>query len=475
MSIKKYISEKDTTIADAYKADLKTRSTDANLGASDSLEVFSIYGQASQNSLEKSRILVQFPIDQLVADRSDSKIPQSGSVNFFFRLFNVEHPFSLPKNYTLDIYPLAQQWDEGYGLDMEGYQDRGWNDLLSGYGATWKYATSGTLWSSDGGYFLTSSQYHKTAYFKTGVEDIEVDITNIVEDWASNTLPNCGLVVKLTNDEEDGTNFTSYYTKKFSSNTSQFFYKRPSIEARWAAVVQDDRNNFYASSSALEASDNTMNLYYFNKPRGVLKNIVGNVLPDVSFYADESLTNEITPDYKSISNPIAGVYKVQVAIDTTASVLYDKWYNTSSLSTYFTDSFDVNPVNGYNNDSESEYVINITNLKNIYTDKEAARFKIFSRKKDWNPTIYTIANSSVENSVINNLYYKIFRFSDNYVIIDYSTGSLPYSKTSYDSQGNYFDLDMSLLEKNYGYGIKLAVYDGLQLKEFSKIFKFRVE
>ena len=58
MSIKKYISEKDTTIADAYKADLKTRSTDANLGASDSLEVFSIYGQASQNSLEKSRILL---------------------------------------------------------------------------------------------------------------------------------------------------------------------------------------------------------------------------------------------------------------------------------------------------------------------------------------------------------------------------------------------------------------------------------
>ena len=89
MSIKKYISEKDTTIADAYKADLKTRSTDANLGASDSLEVFSIYGQASQNSLEKSRILVQFPIDQLVADRSDSKIPQSGSVNFFFRLFKL--------------------------------------------------------------------------------------------------------------------------------------------------------------------------------------------------------------------------------------------------------------------------------------------------------------------------------------------------------------------------------------------------
>lgn len=54
MSIKKFIAEKDTTITDAYKENLVSRGTNANMGAADSLEVFSIYAQASTSSLEKA-------------------------------------------------------------------------------------------------------------------------------------------------------------------------------------------------------------------------------------------------------------------------------------------------------------------------------------------------------------------------------------------------------------------------------------
>ena len=45
MAIKRYVASADTTITNAFGADLRTRGTGSNMGASDSLEVFSIYGQ----------------------------------------------------------------------------------------------------------------------------------------------------------------------------------------------------------------------------------------------------------------------------------------------------------------------------------------------------------------------------------------------------------------------------------------------
>jgi len=48
---------------------------------------------------------------------------------------------------------------------------------------------------------------------------------------------------------------------------------------------------------------------------------------------------------------------------------------------------------------------------------------------------------------------------------------------SYDESGNYFDLDMNLLEPGYEYGLKFSFYDN-QLSswvEQDKVFKFRVE
>jgi len=225
----------------------------------------------------------------------------------------------------------------------------------------------------------------------------------------------------------------------------------------------------------LSEEDNKMSIYFYNKVNGRNKNIVGDILPNVKFYTDEQLTNEITSSYKMVSNPIAGVYKAQVSIDTTASILYDVWYNTSSLQQYFSSEFEVNSRFGSDTDSEEDYVISIQNNKLTYSDNEIARFKIFSRKKNWQPTIYSKAYNVIENESIPDLYYKIFRLNDNYVVVDYSTGSLAYTKTSYDSNGNYFELDMSIFEKKYNYGIKLARWNGSMLKELPTTFKFKVE
>ena len=103
MGIQRYSASIDTTIANAFKMDLTTRATGSNMGLADTLETFSIYGQASSASSELSRILIQFPVSDISADRTAGTIPASGSVNFFLRMYNAEHPFTLPKNFDLNI------------------------------------------------------------------------------------------------------------------------------------------------------------------------------------------------------------------------------------------------------------------------------------------------------------------------------------------------------------------------------------
>ena len=118
MSIKRYSSEKDNTISSAFKINLSDRGTASNMGSSDILEVFAIFGQASSASLEQSRVLVQFPVDKIVKDRNASLIPQSGSVTFKLKMFNAEHNQTVPEKVTCTVHPLVKKWSEGGGLDL---------------------------------------------------------------------------------------------------------------------------------------------------------------------------------------------------------------------------------------------------------------------------------------------------------------------------------------------------------------------
>lgn len=474
MSIKKYIASKDTTITDAFRENLSDRAKEANIGGADSLEIFSILGQATTSSLEKSRILIEFPINQIISDRNINVIPASGSVNFYLRMFNIEHPFTVPKNFTVNIAAISGAWVEGRGLDLDSYSDYGYSLKFNGEGSNWIFSKLDKYWIKEGGDYYTGS-YILTQSFINGLEDIDIDVTNICEQWINNTIENNGFIIFLSGTAENGLANESFYTKRFSARTSEYFFNRPCIEARWNPSVLDDRNNFFASSSLLSAEDNMMNLYFYNKVNGKLKNIAGNPTPNVAFYTDSNYINQISSSILSVTNPSAGIYKASVAIDTTASVLYDKWINPSNANIkYFSASFDVSQRENNFISNSPDYVIHISNLKSAYLQNEQTRFNIFVRERDWQPNIYTVAYNNIENIIIPNLYYKIFRLNDNYTIIDYSTGSLAYTKTSYDVNGNFFDFDMNILEKNYNYGIKLACWDGNQLQEFKETFKFKV-
>ena len=87
MAIKRYYAKKDNTITNAFKENLTTRGTGSNMGASDILEVFSIFGQANSSSAEESRVLIKFDCtastNSIKADRDAGVIPASGNVTLF--------------------------------------------------------------------------------------------------------------------------------------------------------------------------------------------------------------------------------------------------------------------------------------------------------------------------------------------------------------------------------------------------------
>ena len=487
MALKRYFADKDNTITNAYQGNLVTRGTGSNMGLADTLESFSIYAQATSSSLEASRVLIQFPVTSsiidgvttILQDRTSGKIPASGSVNFYLRMFNVAHDQTVPKNFTLITTPVSQSWQEGNGVDLDNYTDLTYN----GTGSNWINARAHTPWTNEGGDFLTASAYSQFNYsqvFQKGTEDLGVDITGLVEQWIKGTgaggLGNYGVGVFLTSSQENANQ--SYYTKRFSARSSEYFFSRPIIEARWDNSRKDNRGNFIVSSSALSATDNLNTLYIYNYYRGQLKNInsvdTGPIY--VSLHTSASSGQQLTA---TPSNPITGgyvstgIYSASFALYTTASTVYDRWFSGSTY--YNTGTFSVSTHNPEDYFNIPQYVTTITNLKRQYSRKSDSRFRLFTRLKDWSPTIYTVASTAIQNYFVEDAFYKVYRVIDNKDVISYGTGSTNHTKLSYDTSGSYFDLDMNLLESGYLYGIKFLYYLNGSYEEQKQDFTFRVE
>jgi len=514
MGIQRYSASLDTTITNAFKSNLTTRATGSNMGLADTLEVFSIYGQASSASAELSRVLLQFPTGDISADRTAGTIPKSGSVNFFLRMYNAEHDFTLPKDYNLVISAVTRSWEEGYGLDMDEYTDLTYDDV----GANWINAASGTNnWSSPGGDFYSDTSSSFTASFLTGPEDMEVDITTLVEQWVSSSAnastsvdmgskTNYGVHIMFPTGSEQSAR--SYYTKKFFARGSQYFLKRPTIEARWDSSTKDNQGNFYLSSSVATATENLNTIYFYNNIRGRLRNIpedsgssgneiTGSIL--VSIYSGSA--NNTAPSgsklYLPLSSPSVladadtnitggyvstGIYSASFAyVSSSITTIFPVWHRSTITATaleYHTGSaISVKTFGSADYNPHPSYVTKITNLKDSYSLAEKmTRFRIYIREKDWNPNIYTKATSDIASTIVEDGYYRVYRTVDEFEVVAYGTGSTNHTRFSYDASGSYFDFPVDILEAGYMYAFKFLykMPDG-NYREQPEIFKFRVE
>ena len=548
MSIKKYYATADTTITNAFKEDLQTRGTGSNMGLSDSLETFTIYNQVNYmvsngtvttgSQAEAARILIKFDADDIKTDYDAATVP-SGS-NFYLRLYNAKHPFTLPENYTLEVFPLTRSFTEGHGLDMENYSDdaeanwvfanidtitlQGTFSSVTGSGVTGsgtafttqlgtakklkiqisassEYETftissiesdtlltvastpentlsGSTAMLTDGAWLVNGAMSDVTSSlgtvsFDDGDEDLLLDITSHVYTWRDSSSNHKGLLITFPTSSLSETR--SYYTKKFFARGTEYYYKQPTIEARWNDSVLDDSGQTYKISTRLSNDDNTNNLYLYNWYNGALQNISGNPQVVLKLYSDSTRSTELSgsTNIETITSASTGIYKAQVRVDTDATTIYTKWYSGST--TYHEGSLTVKTRPFPNDFNEPEYVISMPNLKSSYTRSEATRLRVYTRSKDWSPTIYTVASTNIENQIVTKAYYKVVRLVDDIEAISYGTGSIKYTKLSYDISGSYFDLDMSLFESGYAYGLKFIFDINGKYREQPETFKFRVD
>ena len=484
--IKRYKATIDNTITNAFEPNMTTRGTGSNMGRSDILEVFTIYNQVSNSagaSRENERILVQFDIASLQQDRTNGTVPSGSS--YYLKMFNAPHVQTVPDDLVLEILAVSASWQEGIGLDMEDYGDLtynvvGSNWIMSAGSTTWKDPSDAPAYTTaiTGGAFHASPIF--SASFSTGMGNMDVDITSLVNEWLGGSKTNYGVGIRVSSSLANSNK--SYYTKKFYGRGSHLFFDRPYIEAKWDSARLDDRGNFYTSSSLVPASDNLNLLYLYNYARGRLTNIpavesdASNAIR-VKLYTSLSGTALTLCDattYAVGGKVSTGIYSASLCVETTASQLYDVWYLGSD--DFHSGSITTKSLSAYEYSDTQQKVLTISNRQTSYNANQTHRMRLYSRYKNWSPNIYNTAVAVPNTLIFESASYKVYRVIDDRVVIPYGTGSIQDTRLSYDVSGNYFDLDATLLEPNYTYGINFSIYDPdtQSYEEQPYVYKIRV-
>lgn len=131
---------------------------------------------------------------------------------------------NLSTTYSLDAYALTQAWSMGTGVYAQTPQ--------STNGVSWTYTgpyQNSNSWTNPGGDYdvsISSSQFFDYMSDK----DINMDITNIVNNWFSGSISNYGIVVKHPDIIEQTT--SSFVDLKFFSVDTHTIYP-PTIQFKW--------------------------------------------------------------------------------------------------------------------------------------------------------------------------------------------------------------------------------------------------
>lgn len=215
-----------------------------------------VYYDATYNS----RILIYFDLATVSQSITSGKINSNAQ---YFLSMRATEAIGLPIAYTLYAFPISGSWANGTGF----YNN---NPALTN-GVSWRYRDSkgqGTLWATQsynanstgsfgsidhGGNWFTSSIASQS--FNHESPDVRMDITRIVRQWISGSIPNEGMIIKLADlIEFDSSSFGSI--KFFSTETHTVYV--PRLEVYW-----DDQDNS-GTGSISEISSEDFVLYVKN-------------------------------------------------------------------------------------------------------------------------------------------------------------------------------------------------------------------
>jgi hypothetical protein len=238
----------------------------------------------------------------------------------------------------------------------------------------------------------------------TGSQGGGADRFNVSSNFQNGTgIPNYGFGVMLSGSFETGSQ--TYYTKKFFSRSSEYFFKRPALEARWDSTEKDRAGNFYGASNLVSQDDQVNTIYFYNYVRGQLKDIpnLTNNLIYVTFHSGNADNSAVAENAARLAirnkgqadgqtaeaieggKISTGIYTASVIYPATPndsnaapspSIIFPVWQDSTSnggapgIKFHTGSAITVKTFNDFNTNPSPEYVSKITNMKDSYSRDE---------------------------------------------------------------------------------------------------------
>jgi len=225
---------------------------DRNTGFDEIIEV-----GKSEDGLAAIRGLIQF-------DESLFESIPYASASFYLNL-RIARGASFQGNQLINFYEVSQSWQEGTGYfvqDTANPKDGvSWThrfDLgnveisasLSYSADVWGSAFDAKTGGITGSYGIAGSGFVNSFGFGWKPADVKLDVTSLVRDWISGARTNNGLIIKVSDDEEQNDNVKTN-VKFFSHQTHTVF--PPTLEAVWdTQVINTSGSGLYETPDEFE-------------------------------------------------------------------------------------------------------------------------------------------------------------------------------------------------------------------------------
>lgn len=446
-------ADRDTTITNVKCQFSGAPLTASNLGGSEVLDVFKVAGVQGASGYAGSgsvaRALFQFDLGQLTELTSSQELP-GRPAQYRLVIRHTTTADTIPSSFDMSVQPLSASWDEGAGVDYERYSDVGY--------ANWTHRKANQPWTTPGGDALAPEVVQ---HFDTGFEDLDVDITEFAESWTDSVYPNNGVMVHLTGTVESNADYGNYYIKRFYGRASSFLDRRPYLEARWDDTLRDDRGRMTWGTPG--------SLLFYNSVDGELQDLAG--LPVLTL-------NDLSGALLSVSASYSGqrgIYSASVSLSTgsySGSLFYDCWQlNGASLMTGTVSFVQVEPRTSLR---PKNYRVAVHGLKAEYEPGESPRFDVLFRPQAYRPSVVKTASLDYGRNVVRRAYYAIENDATRERVVQFSTGTLEYSRLSYDAGGNYFRFHMSSLAPGNVYRMLFMVVEDSNRQLIDQDIRFKV-
>ena len=366
-------------------------------------------------------------------------------------------------SFELELFNINEDWDEGSGYDFE-YYDKKFpyidvvNPNLIRQASNWFERKTGINWTDAGVYNTGTTEIIGTQRFEKGNENIEIDVTDYINERLTGTSDSYGLGIKFMDIYEQlETEFRQAVA--FHARKTNTFYE-PFIETIIDDTIRDDRNYFYL--------DKINDLYLYVNVGSFPQNIQVN---QVNIYDHEDNLIDVISG-SSVEHVGKGVYKINYFVDS----------NDYPDAVLFRDEWEI-VINGretkYNGEfylimSEKYFIINQPNTINIenyffyfwgISEKEKLRAGNLRKIKLTIKELYSNQN----NFLPLDIEYRLFTTVGKKYEIDI----IPFTSVNRTNSGYEFNLDTSwLIPQDYYLQIRLKngnYYENKQTLSFTVV------